>query len=34
MSEETLNDNAKKMYEIATRRYVWEHIAREYAKLF
>ena len=34
MSEETLNDNAKKMYEIATRRYVWKDIAREYAKLF
>ena len=34
MNEETLNDNANKMHEIATRRYVWSTIAREYAKLF
>ena len=34
MKEETLDDNAKKMYEIATRRYVWKDIAQEYAALF
>jgi glycosyltransferase involved in cell wall biosynthesis len=34
MSKEILNDNAAKMYEIASRRYVWKEIAQEYAKLF
>lgn len=34
MSEEALALNAKHMYEIAARRYVWKKIAQEYAKLF
>jgi len=34
MTDETLTKNAKSMFEIATRRYVWEGIAKEYAKLF
>jgi glycosyltransferase involved in cell wall biosynthesis len=34
MNEDTLNENAEKMYEIAIRRYAWSHIAKEYARLF
>lgn len=34
MSKGTLNANAEKMYEIASRRYVWSTIAQEYAELF
>ncbi|NOQ32171.1 MAG: DUF1972 domain-containing protein [Helicobacteraceae bacterium] len=33
-SEESLKDNAERMYEIARRRYVWKDIAEEYARLF
>ena len=34
IDEEALKENANRMYAIASRRYVWEDIAREYAKLF
>jgi len=33
-TEETLEQNAEKMYEIAGRRYVWKTIAKAYATLF
>ncbi len=33
-TKETLKQNAEKMYEIASRRYVWKTIAEAYAKLF
>ena len=34
IDEEALKENAKRMYAIARKRYVWEDITREYAKLF
>jgi len=34
MTEGSLQKNAKSMFEIATKRYVWKGIAKEYAKLF
>ena len=34
IDKEALKENAKRMYAIASKRYVWKDIAREYAKLF